>query len=41
MQLYFYDTTCVTEMLMPVLQGILTQRVVVFVYALFTSVAKL
>ena len=40
MQLYFYDTTCVTEMLMPVLQGILTQPVV-FVYALLTSVAKL
>ena len=40
MQLYFYDTTCVTEMLMSALQGILTQHVV-FVFALLTNVAKL
>ena len=40
MQLYFYDTTCVTEMLMSVLQGIHIQDVV-FVFAYLTNVAKL
>ena len=40
MQLYFYDTTCVTEMLIHVLQRILTQHGV-FVFALLTNVAKL